>query len=51
MSAVISADMDLIGQMPPNLPTRFVRVTMDEALAARAKQRALLEKLRETLSG
>ena len=51
VGAVISADMDLIGQMPPNLPTRFVRVTMDEALAARAEQRALLEKLRETLSG
>ena len=35
LGAVISAAMDLIGQLQPHTPTRFVSVTMDEALAAR----------------
>ncbi len=51
IGAVISADMDLIGQMQPNLPTRFVRVTMDEALAARADERQRLDRLRAALAG
>ncbi len=35
IGTIISADMDLIGQLQPNTPTRFVRVDMDDALRAR----------------
>lgn len=49
IGAVISADMDLIGQMQPNMPTRFVKVTMEEALAARAEQAAKLDAMRAAL--
>lgn len=41
VGTVISADMDLIGQLQPSAPVRFVKVGMDEALAAR-KARAEL---------
>ncbi|MCZ6773510.1 MAG: biotin-dependent carboxyltransferase family protein [Proteobacteria bacterium] len=50
IGAVISADMDLIGQMQPNLPTRFVEVDMDAALAARAERGALMARVREILA-
>lgn len=49
LGTVISADMDLIGQMQPQTPTRFVEVTMDEALAARAEETARLDALRMSL--
>lgn len=49
LGTVISADMDLIGQMQPHTPTRFIEVTMDEALAARAEESARLEALRTSL--
>lgn len=49
LGTVISADMDLIGQMQPHTPTRFIEVTMDEALAARADESARLEMLRTSL--
>lgn len=42
---VISADMDLFGRMAPGTKVRFVPVTMEEALAARAERRALLERV------
>ena len=35
VGTVVSADMDLIGQMQPNMPVRFVSVDMEAALAAR----------------
>ena len=35
IGTVISADMDLIGQLQPNMETRFVEVSMEETLAAR----------------
>ncbi|WP_413203386.1 biotin-dependent carboxyltransferase family protein [Rhodospirillum sp. A1_3_36] len=50
LGAVVSADMDLIGQLQPHTPTRFVRVTMEEALTARRGRAALLSAIRETLS-
>ena len=50
LGAVISADMDLIGQLQPNTPVRFVRVDMDEALHARAERKAMLKKIREELA-
>jgi allophanate hydrolase subunit 2 len=50
IGTIISADMDLIGQMQPNMPTRFVKVTMDEALKARAERAALLDRIRSALN-
>lgn len=50
IGAVISADMDLIGQMQPNLPTRFVQVDMNAALAARAERGTLMAQIREALA-
>lgn len=49
LGAVISADMDLIGQLQPHTPTRFVKVDMEQALAARADRSALRGRIRETL--
>ena len=50
IGAVISADMDLIGQLQPNTPIRFVRVDMATALSARAERQALLEQARSALA-
>jgi urea carboxylase len=50
LGAVISADMDLIGQLQPNTPVRFARVDMEAALAARAERAALLDRLRDALA-
>lgn len=49
VGTVISADMDLIGQMQPHTPTRFVRVDMDASLQARRDRLADLERLRTLL--
>lgn len=49
IGTVISADMDLIGQMQPNTPTRFVKVDMDTALQARADRKKLLGTIRSAL--
>ena len=51
IGAVISADMDLIGQLQPHTPTRFVRVDMETALAARRDRAASLDRIREALVG
>jgi biotin-dependent carboxylase-like uncharacterized protein len=50
LGTVISADMDLIGQLQPHTPTRFVQVTMEEALEARKARQAELARLREALA-
>lgn len=50
IGTVISADMDLIGQMQPNHRARFRPVTMDEALAARGAYRQRLALLRAALA-
>lgn len=50
LGTVISADMDLFGQLQPQTPTRFVQVTMEEALAARKARQAALVRLREALA-
>jgi biotin-dependent carboxylase-like uncharacterized protein len=50
VGTVISADMDLIGQLQPNTPVKFVKVDMDQALAARKDRAALLGKLRTALA-
>lgn len=49
VGTVVSADMDLIGQLQPNTPTRFVEVDMAAALQARADRAALLNRIREAL--
>lgn len=50
IGAVISADMDLIGQLQPNTSIRFVRVDMATALSARADRQARLEQARSALA-
>jgi len=50
LGAVISADMDLIGQLQPNTPVTFKRVEMDEALAARAARKTMLADIRQALA-
>jgi biotin-dependent carboxylase-like uncharacterized protein len=50
VGTVISADMDLIGQLQPHTPSRFVEVTMDQALQARHDRAALLQKVRDALA-
>ncbi|WPZ15988.1 biotin-dependent carboxyltransferase family protein [Nitratireductor rhodophyticola] len=49
IGTVISADMDLIGQLQPNTPARFRRVTMEQALEARHACAAMLDRLRKAL--
>ena len=46
---VISADMDLIGQLQPHTPAKFVEIDMAEALAARSDRDAALAKAREAI--
>ncbi len=50
VGTVISADMDLIGQLQPHMPARFVEVDMAGALTARRDRDALLGKVREALA-
>jgi allophanate hydrolase subunit 2 len=41
--------MDLIGQLQPNTTVKFVKVEMDQALAARKARAELLAKVRSSL--
>ncbi|MEM9223872.1 MAG: biotin-dependent carboxyltransferase family protein [Pseudomonadota bacterium] len=50
VGTVISADMDLIGQLQPNMKVQFAEVTMEGALAARAEETARIHQLRDALS-
>ena len=49
IGTVISADLDLIGQLQPHAPARFEAVTMEQALAARRERNAALAQLRAAL--
>ena len=49
LGTVISADMDLIGQMQPHQKAHFVKVDIDQALAARNVERDRLARLRSSL--
>ena len=51
VGTVISADMDLIGQLQPHTPARFVEVTMAQALKARKDQAKLYEKIKAATVG
>jgi allophanate hydrolase subunit 2 len=50
VATVISADMDAVAQSAPGAKTRFVAVSMEDALAARAERRRRLEAMREALA-
>ena len=50
LGTVISADMDLIGQLQPHQLTRFVKVDMETALKARAERKAMAAQVKESLS-
>jgi biotin-dependent carboxylase-like uncharacterized protein len=50
LGTVISADMDLIGQLQPNTPTRFARVDMPTALRARTERARQIDRIRAALS-
>lgn len=49
IGTVISADMDLIGQLPPNVPVRFIPIDMAGALSARQHAANRLTSLRRSL--
>ena len=51
IGTVISADMDRIGQLPPNAKVRFVEVSLSEALIARAERERWLDRIRAAASG
>lgn len=50
IGAVISADMDLIGQLQPNTKVRFVKVDMETALSARKARAERLQAIRDSLA-
>jgi biotin-dependent carboxylase-like uncharacterized protein len=50
VGTVISADMDLIGQLQPHTPAKFVKVDMNGALQARHDREALLKKVRAAMA-
>lgn len=50
VGTVISADMDLIGQLQPHTPTRFVKVTMEQALQGRADRKKTLDAITAALA-
>ena len=49
LGTIISADMDLIGQLQPHSPARFVEVSLDQALAARQDRQAAIARVRSYL--
>lgn len=49
IGTVISADMDLIGQLQPNQKARFAEVTMDQALAARKDVQTIAARIRASI--
>ncbi|MEO8040659.1 MAG: biotin-dependent carboxyltransferase family protein, partial [Betaproteobacteria bacterium] len=49
IGTIISADMDKIAQMQPNYKARFVRVDLEQALAARRDYKARLDRIRAAL--
>ncbi len=50
VGTVISADMDLIGQLQPHMPVQFEAVDMDAALSARRERAEMLSKVAEHLN-
>ena len=50
IGTVISADMDLIGQLQPNTEAHFVKVNMHTALTARRDRATLVQRIRDALA-
>ena len=50
VGAVISSDMDIIGQLQPNKHVNFIKVTMEEALAARKQKNNRMAQIRQVLT-
>lgn len=50
IGTVISADMDLFGQLSPNSAVRFEDVSLEQALQARAERNQRLDRIRQVLS-
>jgi biotin-dependent carboxylase-like uncharacterized protein len=50
IGTVISADMDLIGQLQPHTETKFIEVDIAAALQARHHRAAVVEQIRQALS-
>lgn len=50
VATVISVDLDVLGQSKSNEPTRFVEVTLDEALRARHARRAELARITDAVN-
>jgi biotin-dependent carboxylase-like uncharacterized protein len=50
VGTVISADLDVIGQLQPHTPAKFVKIDIDGALAARRERAAILGKVRAALA-
>ena len=50
IGAVISADMDYIGQLQPHTPVKFIKIDMQQALAARKDRQEMLNKIRAVLN-
>lgn len=50
IGTVISADMDLIGQLQPNTQTQFVRVDMETALMARSDRANTMKAIRQAIA-
>jgi biotin-dependent carboxylase-like uncharacterized protein len=50
IGTVISADMDLVGQLQPHSQTRFVRVDMETALRARKERADQMNAIRQAVS-
>ncbi|MCY4049466.1 MAG: biotin-dependent carboxyltransferase family protein [Hyphomicrobiales bacterium] len=50
VGTIISADMDLIGQLQPATPVRFAEVDMDTALKARHDRQQSLEEVRKLIN-
>ena len=45
IGTVISADMDLIGQLQPHMPVTFIKVDMETALQARADRAGAVDRI------
>ncbi|MDQ4116968.1 MAG: biotin-dependent carboxyltransferase family protein [Actinomycetota bacterium] len=50
IATVLSGDLDIVAQSAPKTRTRFVEVTLDQALEIRKERRARLERLRSALA-
>ncbi len=50
IGTIISADMDLIGQLQPNTSVQFVKVNMHTALSARRDRATTIESIRQALN-